>query len=175
MPGSPAHLFRRFFDVASARPLTPSEQSAVRSWLTPELAGIFLAQQSADQRHGYHAALVVVADGGQDRDTIVAALLHDVGKRQARLGVVGRSLASLMILTGLPLSNRMRAYRDHGLNGAGELARLGAPSLAIDFAMHHHGRRPPTIDPATWKLLVDADQPPKTMSRHRGRITSMIQ
>lgn len=175
MPGSPAHLFRRFFDVASAKPLTQSEQRAVKSWLTPELAGVFFAQQPADQRHGYHAALVVVADGSENRDTIVAALLHDVGKRHAQLGLVGRSVASLMILAGLPLSSRMRAYRDHGLSGAGELARLGAPSLAIDFAMHHHGSRPPTIDPATWRILVEADQPPKTMSRHRGRITSMVQ
>lgn len=166
MPGSPAHLFRRFFDVASSKPLTESEQQAVRSWLTPELAALFFAQQTADQRHGHQAALVVVGDVRHDDDTIVAALLHDVGKRHARLGVFGRSLASLMILARLPLNDRMRAYRDHGLNGARELARLGAPSLAIDFAMHHHGRRPPTIDPAIWELLVDADQPPKTMS-HR--------
>jgi hypothetical protein len=165
LPGSPAHLFRRFFDVASAKPLTDSEQNSVRSWLTAELADIFFEQQAADQRHGYHAALVVMADGRHDGDTIVAALLHDVGKRHARLGVFGRSLASLMILTRLPLSDRMRAYRDHGLSGARELSRLGAPSLAIDFAMHHHGRRPPTIDPAIWELLVAADQPPKTMSR----------
>jgi hypothetical protein len=165
LPGSPAHLFRRFFDVASAKPLTESEQNEIRSWLIPELAGIFFEQQAADQRHGYHAALVVVADDRHDGDTIVAALLHDVGKRHARLGVIGRSLASLTILARLPLSDRVRAYRDHGLSGARELAHLAAPSLAIDFAMHHHGRRPPTIDPAIWELLVDADQPPKTMSR----------
>lgn len=174
MPGSPAHLFRRFFDVASAKPLTKSEQLAVESWLTPELAQVFFEQGAADQRHGYHAALVVVAAGRSSDEVLVAALLHDVGKRHARLGVLGRSLASLMILFGLPLGDRMRAYRDHGLNGAGEMARLGAPSLAIDFAMHHHGTRPPTIDPATWHLLVDADQPPKPRSRVRGRITSMV-
>ncbi|HEU4895409.1 MAG TPA: hypothetical protein VFT85_06195, partial [Acidimicrobiia bacterium] len=174
LPGSPAHLFRRFFDVASAKPLTQSEREAVRSWLEPELADVFFEQRPADQRHGYHAALVVVAAGSSERDVLVAALLHDVGKRHARLGVFGRSLASLLILVGSPLGDRMRAYRDHGLNGAGELARLGAPALAIDFAMHHHGRRPPTIDPATWRLLVEADQPPKARSRRRGRITSAV-
>jgi hypothetical protein len=160
LPGSPAHLFRRFFDVASAKPLTKSEQLAVESWLTPELAEVFFEQGAADQRHGYHAALIVVAAGRSNDDVVVAALLHDVGKRHARLGVLGRSLASLMILFGSPLGYRMRAYRDHGLNGAG--------------AMHHHGTRPPTIDPATWQLLVDADQPPKARSRVRGRITSMV-
>jgi hypothetical protein len=175
LPGSPAHLFRRFFDVASAKPLTDSERAAVRSWITPELADVFFEQSPADQRHGYHAALVIVAADGSDHEVVVAALLHDVGKRHARLGVLGRSVASLMILFGLPLGDRMRVYRDHGLTGAGELARLGAPALAIDFAMHHHGKRPPTIDPATWQLLAAADQPPKARSRRPGRITSMIQ
>lgn len=175
MPGSPAHLLRRFFDVASAKPLDQAEDAEVRAWLAPELAELFFAQNVADQRHGYHAAQVVLAARSDNRDAVGAALLHDVGKRHARLGVLGRSVASLMILFGLPLGSRVRAYRDHGLIGAGELARLGAPSLAIDFAMHHHGNRPPTIDRATWQLLVDADQPPKPRSRRLGRITSTIQ
>jgi putative nucleotidyltransferase with HDIG domain len=144
----------------------------VSGWLTPETGAVFFAQGDADQRHGYHAALSVVAAGVADRDVIVAALLHDVGKRHARLGIVGRSLASVLILLRLPLGERLAAYRDHGMVGARELAGVGAPALAIDFAMHHHGSRPPTIKPETWELLVQADQPPKTMSLVMGRITS---
>ena len=172
MPGSPAHLFSRFFDVASARALTSSERSAVSSWLDPELGELFFHQGDADQRHGYHSALHVIAAGEGKSDVIQAALLHDVGKRHAGLGVVGRSLASLLILFRRPLSQSMRAYRDHGLMAARELGARGAPSLAIDFAMHHHGDRPPTIDPETWVLLVAADEPPKTLSSLRVRITS---
>lgn len=171
MPGSPTHLVRRFFDVLFAKPLAPAEAEAVRGWVTPELAEVFFAQGHADQRHGLEAARFVEAGGG-DRDVVVAALLHDVGKRHARLGVIGRSVASLLILARLPLTSRMRAYRDHGLSGAAELVRLGAPPVAIDFAMHHHGRRPPTIEPALWDLLVAADEPPKTAGRSGGRITS---
>jgi hypothetical protein len=171
LPGSPAHLFSRFFDVASARPLSSSERSAVAHWLGPELAELFFEQGDADQRHGYHSALHVIAAGEGNSDVIQAALLHDVGKRHAGLGVLGRSLASLLILFGLPLSRSMRAYRDHGLMAARELGALGAPSLAIDFAMHHHGSRPPTIDPETWALLVAADEPPKTLSTRRLQIT----
>ena len=141
-------------------------------WLSPETAEVFFAQHDADQRHGYHAALTVIAAGVDEVGVITAALLHDIGKRHARLGVAGRSLASVMILLGLPLGERMTAYRDHGLIGARELGALGAPSLAIDFAMHHHGTRPPTIDPETWDLLVRADQPPKTPSSSQARITS---
>ncbi len=168
MPGSPGHLVRRFFDVVSARPLDASERTTVESWLTPPLAEVFFAQNAADQRHGLHAAQVVLAGGGA-ADTVVAALLHDIGKRNARLGAIGRSVASILIILRLPLTERMRAYRDHGMTGAVELARLGAPALAIDFALHHHGRRPPTIDPEIWDLLVAADEPRKMVG---GEITS---
>lgn len=172
MPGSPAHLFRRFFDVAAARPLNASEKGAVSHWLTSETAAVFFAQHVADQRHGYDAALTVIAGGIDDPRVVTAALLHDVGKSHARLGIIGRSVASVLILLRLPLSERLSTYRDHGLIGARELSALGAPSLAIDFALHHHGDRPATIDPMTWDLLVSADQPPKATSSLLSRITS---
>lgn len=168
MPGTPGHLVKRFFDVVSARSLNASERGAVEAWLTPQLADVFFAQNAADQRHGLHAAQVVVRGGGSS-DTVVAALVHDIGKRHARLGAIGRSVASILIVFRLPLTERMRAYRDHGMTGAAELERLGAPSLAIDFALHHHRRRPPTIDPDVWDLLVAADEPRKVVG---GEITS---
>lgn len=161
MPGSPSHLTRRFFDVLLASPLTEDEHEAVASWLTPELADIFFEQQAADQRHGYHAAASLIEAGHEEREVVVTALMHDVGKRHSRLGVVGRTVASLLILFGLPLTERMAIYRDHGLVAARELAGRGAPSLAIDFAMHHHGERPQTIDTILWDALQAADQPPK--------------
>ena len=63
MPGSPAHLVARFFDVAFARALTGSERAAVAAWLDPEQAAVFFSQSDADQRHGYEAALHLIADG----------------------------------------------------------------------------------------------------------------
>ena len=142
--------------------------------MTPELGDLFFRQQPADQRHAYHAALTVIGSGVDDRDAIIAALMHDVAKRHAHLGVLGRSLTSILIGLGMPLGDRMTAYRDHGLVGARELAALGAPSLAIDFALHHHGQRPATIDRGLWDLLMTADQPPKTSTSLRRRITSAI-
>jgi len=141
-------------------------------WLPPGPAEAFFAQGEADQRHGYHAGLMVVAAGVHDREVIMAALLHDVGKRHARLGIIGRSIASVLILLRLPLTQRMQAYRDHGILAARELAGLTVPSLVIDFAMHHHGTRPPTIDQGVWDVLVAADQPAKPWSGLPGRITS---
>lgn len=149
-----------------------SERAAVSEWLRAETANVFFAQSDADQRHGYHAALTVLTAGVRDRDVLMAALLHDVGKRHARLEVIGRSLVSILILLGLPLTERMRAYRDHGMVGARELASLSVPSVVVDFAMHHHGERPPTIDPVVWEVLIAADQPPKPWSRLARRIIS---
>lgn len=172
MPGSPAHLARRFFDVAGAQPLNTSERGAVTAWLTPDLRAIFFDQPDVDQRHGYHAALSVISDGVSEPDVIVAALVHDVGKRHARLGLWGRTIASLLILVGIDPPERMRIYRDHGVVGARELGNALAPALAIDFALHHHAERPATIDRRVWDVLIAADQPPKTSVWERRRITS---
>jgi len=172
LPGSPAHLFARFFDVATAQRLTPSERASVTVWLPPSTEEVFFSQDDADQRHGYQAALSVLASGVEERGVVMAALLHDVGKRHARLGLIGRTIASLLILFHLPLPERMAIYRDHGAVAARELGVLGVPSLVIDFALHHHGRRPPTIAPRVWDVLMAADQPPKASARLRARITS---
>lgn len=172
MPGSPAHLLSRFLDVATARRLTAFEKATVEIWLTPDTAEIFFAQDHPDQRHGYHAAVSVMAAGVSDRDVLMAALLHDVGKRHAGLGIIGRSIASVLILAGLPLSRRMETYRDHGLVAARELGALSVPSLVVDFAMHHHGDRPPTIAPEVWDVLIVSDQAPKPGSSVMARITS---
>lgn len=172
MPGSPGHLVRRFFDVAAAKPLTQSERDEVAAWVSDDLLRLFNEQVDADQRHGYHAALSVIDSGFDSAEVVTAALLHDVGKRHADLGLIGRSLASLLILARVPLTKRMTAYRDHGAVGGKELAAASAGSLAVDFATHHHGRRPTSIEPEVWSALVSADQPPKTRSEQRGRITS---
>lgn len=125
------------------------------------MAEVFFEQMTADQRHGHHAALSVISDGRSDSDVIAAALMHDIGKRHARLGVIGRSVTSILMLLRLPLTRRMLLYGDHGEIGARELTRMGAPSLAIEFALHHQGERPQTIESQTWEILISADQAPK--------------
>ena len=161
MPGSLGHLTRRFFDVLFSAPLDAAERVAVEGWLDNGQAWVFFSQPDPDQRHGFHAALVAIAGGGEG-DVIRAALLHDVGKRHARLGVLGRTFATIAIRLGLPLIRRWRLYRDHGETAAGELESLGCESVIVDFARHHHCGRAPGFPAATWDLLQLADQPPKT-------------
>jgi putative nucleotidyltransferase with HDIG domain len=141
--------------------LRAEEAEEIRSWLSPGQAWLFFSQTSADQRHGYHAAQVARA-GGLDLAAVRAALLHDIGKRHSRLGVFGRTFASLAIKARLPLTRRWRLYRDHGRIASGELEAVGSEQIVVDFAHHHHGTRPLSIPEGIWEVLLLADQPAKT-------------
>lgn len=155
-PGGWGHLALRFADVVTSKALSPSERSAAEGWLVSDTERrAFFDQPVADQRHGYGSALVVKAERPDRPDLVRAALLHDVGKRHADLGAIGRVLASVAIRLRLPLTPRWTAYRDHGELAAAEL--VGAEPIVTDFARHHHGRRPPTIDAEDWAALIRAD------------------
>jgi hypothetical protein len=166
VPGTWSHLAARFVDVAAARPLEVGELAWVEARLTqPELTA-FLAQHHADQRHGHDAGNHVAAHGGTDGE-VRAALLHDLGKRHAHLGLFGRTWASLAIRLRVPLWARARIYRDHGPLAAVELERWGAERLVVEFTRHHHGRRPDTIEPSVWHRLEAADRL-TVVRRNRG-------
>ncbi len=157
MPGSLGHLTGRFFDVLLAKPLNSAESAIVQTWLPGALAEVFFSQPDYDQRHGYEAGITILG-AGFSGDVVIAAVMHDTGKRHSNLGIVGRVMASLAIKLKLPLTRRMRLYRDHGMSAAAELASLGAPAVAIDYALHHHRSRPPTIEPLIWEVLAEADR-----------------
>lgn len=128
----------------------------MEGWIASrEQAVAFFDQPPPDQRHGYTAARSVEATRPNRPDLVRAALLHDVGKRHAGLGPLGRAAASSAIRLGLPLTPRWAVYRDHGALAAAELA--GSEPIVVDFARSHHGARPPSIDPDDWEALVAAD------------------
>jgi putative nucleotidyltransferase with HDIG domain len=155
--GQLRHLVRRFFDVLTSRPLTPEEQLRAAALLRAGERELFWRQQVADQRHAVSAVDVVVAARPGRTDLARAALLHDVGKRHARLGVPGRTLASIVELLRLPAPGRLGRYLDHGAIGAAELRAAGAEAVVVDFALWHHGEQPGTIQSDDWQVLADAD------------------
>ena len=157
--GSWSHLIGRFFAVLAAGPMTDEECREVESWLDREgEADMYWEQPVADQRHGLEAARATAAACPDRRDLIRAALLHDVGKRRSKLGVVGRSSASLFAKLRLPVRGSWRQYLDHGRLGAEELALLGSGEIIVEFTRHHHARRPATIAPVDWEVLKSADR-----------------
>lgn len=166
MPGHWGHLAARFFDVITSRRLDRGETQAVRRWVGEgPLLEAFFSQPVADQRHGFEAAVQVLAHVPDRLDLVRAALLHDIGKRHARLGPAGRVIASLAMRLDLPLTSRQALYRDHGPLAAAELS--GDLPVVVDFARHHHGARPGTIPEDEWVCLQAADRA-RPMARTQG-------
>ena len=153
------HVVARLADVVLSRRLTPLEQAEVAPYLRFSMErDMFWGQPRADQRHGLEAARFVAAGCPGRHELIRAALLHDTGKRHARLGPVGRSWAVLRRAAGLAPTPRIASYLDHGKLGAYELAAAGAEPLVVAYTRHHHGERPDGIRSEDWDVLQDADR-----------------
>ncbi len=128
------------------------------SWLGPDLMPLFSAQQNADQRHGLEVARHVLRSGKMRPELVVAAALHDVGKRHSEMGAVLRSVATILMLLHMPMTKRMSDYVRHGELGAADLEATGvAPLAAIEFARHHQHGRPDGFPQEDWKILRSAD------------------
>jgi hypothetical protein len=155
--GKAGHLVKRFFGYLRAEPPGPEDQRFVHQHLDGPCAELFWSQSPPDQRHAIDVARHVQATLPDDCGAIEAALVHDVGKRQASIGAVSRSIATILDAAGMPMTSRMRMYRDHGRRGAIDLEEAGCGSLAISFARHHPGSAPPGTDRTRWKVLIDAD------------------
>jgi hypothetical protein len=154
-PGRPLHLVKRFMGSLGARRPSPEDQALIAGILGNGEARLFWAQPVIDQAHALDTARAVLDRGRPD--LAAAALLHDVGKRHASLGVVGRSIASALSLIRLPVRGRYARYLDHAEAGARDLARAGSAPLVVEFARSHHEDRPPSFDATDWALLVAAD------------------
>ena len=154
-----AHLGARFFDVLFSKALSSEERGEVSAWLdTDAERRIFWEQPSADQRHGLGAARHVAKRRRTRRDLIRAALLHDVGKRHAALGVLGRSFAALTTMLPIASSERIAGYLNHGPIGADDLAAAGANGIVVSYARHHHNGCPIDISAEDWAILDSADR-----------------
>jgi len=156
-PSHALHLMRRTWGSMRAAPLTPREEAEVAGLLDDPLASLFWEQPTIDQRHGIDAAHFVLESRPGHQELARAALLHDVGKRHAGLGIVGRIAATLLALLHLPARGRFRTYLDHADQSAVELESAGAGQVVVDYARQQDGSRPESLSPAEWALLKEAD------------------
>ena len=151
--GAPLHLVRRF--VGMLVPVGP--RASRRSWaeaqLLPDEVVLFRRMKPADRRHAVGVARRVRSAGGDDlaREVLAAALLHDVGKVESRLGVYGRTVATLSSAvvrhdpevirdwtrtTGM--TRRVGLYLQHPRLGGDLLAVAGSDPLTEAWAREHH-------------------------------------
>lgn len=145
------HLVRRF--VGSLRPGGPS--SADDAWAVASLndgeAVLWHRMGGADRRHAVGVARTVVDDlgAGATRPVRAAALLHDVGKVDAGLGPVRRSVVTVVAM--VVGRGRAQGWRDrpgqvgqagrylcHDEIGARLLTEVSSDPLTVAWAREHH-------------------------------------
>lgn len=151
----PLILARRFFASVFARPPSADEDAWVASLLLPGELELWGRQPRYDRRHTLgvarraERALGARAEGRW----VAAALLHDVGKIEAGLGILGRVVATLTM--GLVGRDRVRGwaartgwrgrfgrYADHGpIGGALVRSAGGRDEVAAWASVHHLIRR----------------------------------
>jgi hypothetical protein len=137
----------QFWRHSSAR-VSVAERAQAGEILGPQLAPLFAALPTNEQRHALDVLATLVRQGERDRVLLQAALLHDLGKATVRFSVIDRSLAVFLealapvlftrALALLPaFRRRYEIYQRHAAIGAARLESLGATELAAVVAEHH--------------------------------------
>ncbi|MDQ3738183.1 MAG: hypothetical protein M3337_03335 [Actinomycetota bacterium] len=134
------HLVRRFVGMLSRRPPAPDDEAWAASSLSTGEQALWVQLGHADRRHSIIVARRFVAlRPGATRPEIAGALLHDIGKLDADLGVLGRVAATVVG----PRGARLRRYHDHERLGAELLADVGSAAETVDLVK---GRGPAADD-----------------------------
>lgn len=161
------HLVRRFFGSLTPRKLDEGDEAWVRLSLTPEELVVWERLGPADRAESVAVGYATVRELGPDADPrwVAAALLHDVGKPDARLGPLGRAGATVVAAVvshgrARSWSSAVGVYVNHDERGAKRLAAAGARPEAVAWARAHHRPdlwRRTGIPPEICALLARAD------------------
>jgi HD domain len=143
----PLHLVRRFFRASWPRPPNDADEAWVASVLTPAEFALWSRLPNHDRRYSIRVARQVEGElrGTPDADErwVAVALLHDIGKLDASLSIVGRAVAT-MAGAVRPATRRSGGrfgrYLRHDVIGAEMLRVAGARAEAASWAAAHHHR-----------------------------------
>jgi hypothetical protein len=155
------HLARRFVGSLAPGGPAPDDEAWALSQLVVGEAALWRRMSAPDRRHAVGVARRVAgALPAPERPVLAAALLHDVGKVESRLGTFGRVGATVVGLTGgrQVAVGRVGRYLRHDEIGAGLLAAAGSDPLTVAWAREHH--MPPerwTVPAAVGQALKAAD------------------
>jgi hypothetical protein len=165
------HLATRFFGSFRVRPLAAADLDLVHeALLAPELE-CWERLGPADRAESVATARAAISALGPPADSrwVAAALLHDVGKSETRLGPVARAGATVVAVVAGPRrvrgwSNAIGRYVNHDELGSVRLREVGARREAVEWAAVHHR---PTLWPQTGippeicRMLAAADGEPE--------------
>jgi hypothetical protein len=148
------------------------DEAWATSHLAPAEEELWRRMSNPDRRHAVRVARRVEEALGDEADRAVlsAALLHDVGKTDAKLRTYGRVVATLTIaLAGKKtvaawtetrgIWRRIGLYAEYPRLGAEMLTLAGSDPLAVAWAREHHD--PPeewTVPPELGEVLAAADE-----------------
>jgi hypothetical protein len=174
--GQPVHLVRRFVGALSPARPKPADVEWVASILTAEEMTVWQRLPRHDRRHSIRVARDVETtlagtEHAGDPRWIEAALLHDVGKLDAHLGIVGRVGATLAAAAAGPeladawsgkrgVTRRVGLYLRHPELGADRIRISGGSPEAARWAeCHQDARRHASsgLPPAVIAALAAAD------------------
>jgi hypothetical protein len=150
----PAHLVGRFFSSLAPLPVRADDRAWVASVLRPEELELWTRLSRADRRESVGVARRTQAalagtDYADDSRFLAAALLHDVGKLDARFGPVRRSLATVVVMVVGPrvvegwvdktgFVRRCALYAFHDQLGGDRIRISGGRAEAALWAEAHH-------------------------------------
>lgn len=165
------HLVGRF--VGTAWPAGPraDDDTWARSQLIDGERRLWARMSRPDRRHAVAVARQVARRLGPaaTRPVLAAALLHDVGKIDARLGAYGRAVATVSgMVAGRATAHawsesrgftrRVGLYLRHTELGADMLELAGSDPVTVAWAREHHLPRDEwTVEPAVAEALKAAD------------------
>jgi len=117
------HLVRRFVTSLSKRPPATHDIAWVNEKLLTSEFELWKSMKSPDQRHSIEVARrFTELHPTFTRDEVAAALLHDIGKIESQLGVLGRVIATIVG----PKGTKFRRYHDHELIGLNLCREVGS-------------------------------------------------
>ena len=151
-----SHLARRFVRALWPRPPRAQDVAWVESVLEPDELALWRELPRHDRRYTIRVARLVEArlagtEFAGDPRWLAAALLHDVGKLDAGLGVFGRSVATILgAVAGRArvdrwahtagFRRRTAWYLRHDERGADRIRAAGGRDEAARWARAHHHR-----------------------------------
>jgi len=165
--GSPIHLARRFFTSLRTTPPPAADDGWAEGHLLAGEAVLWHRLSGPDRRHAIGVGRATIdllgGEAGAGRPVVAAALLHDVGKIEARLGTIGRAAVTAAAMAVGPdrvarRSGRAGRYLHHDELGARLLTAAGSDPLTVAWTLEHHLPADRwTLPPAVAQALKAAD------------------